>query len=134
MTNPDTIDQRAKARASGWRTIRRVMPYLWPREASWVKHRVIWAMLFLLASKLIATVSPLVYKFAVDSLAGDASGPGVLLAIGAVGLTIAYGLTRLMNVGFQQLRQWHIFRFSSARSLLQAEPFRVDPVMPQLGT
>jgi ATP-binding cassette subfamily B protein len=42
------------------------------------------------------------YKGAVDALAGE--GSASMLAIGAVGLTVAYGFVRLMNVGFQQLR------------------------------
>ncbi|KMW56999.1 Lipid A export ATP-binding/permease protein MsbA [Candidatus Rhodobacter oscarellae] len=69
-----------------------------------MKYRVVFAMLALIASKLVATGSPLLYKFAVDALAGDLDGPAAMLALGAVGLTVAYGLARLMNVGFQQLR------------------------------
>jgi len=52
-------------------------------------------------SKLISVVIPVLYKDAVDALANE----GVpFLALGAVGLTIAYGMARAMNVGFQQLR------------------------------
>ena len=88
---------------NGWRTIRRVMPYLWPDEEPWVKNRVVLAMLALIVSKVIAVGTPFFYKGAVDALSGEASGTD-FLAIGAVGLTVAYGLARLMNVGFQQLR------------------------------
>ncbi|WP_049642797.1 ABCB family ABC transporter ATP-binding protein/permease [Candidatus Rhodobacter oscarellae] len=107
-TSPPSYDkeQAAAQRARGWRTVRRVTPYLWPSEPgyAWVKYRVVFAMLALIASKLVATGSPLLYKFAVDALAGDLDGPAAMLALGAVGLTVAYGLARLMNVGFQQLR------------------------------
>ena len=87
-------------RRSGWRTIRRVGPYLWPDGMLWVKRRVVIAMGFLLLAKLVAVGTPLIYKRAVDSLSGEVPD----LALGAVGLTVAYGLARLMTVGFQQLR------------------------------
>ncbi len=89
------------ARRSGWRTIRRVAPYLWPDDMVWVKYRVVLAMLALLTSKLIAVGTPVLYKAAVDSLAGEGVPP---LALGAIGLTVAYGGARLMSNGFQQLR------------------------------
>lgn len=102
---------------SGWRTIRRVAPYLWPSDPklSWVKYRVVFAMLALLLAKVVAVWTPLLYKNAVDSLAGDATSQ---LAIGAVGLTLAYGGARLMSNGFQQLRD-AIFAAVGQRALRQ---------------
>ncbi|WP_082688731.1 ABCB family ABC transporter ATP-binding protein/permease [Ruegeria marisrubri] len=88
-------------RRSGWRTIRRVAPYLWPRDEPWVKRRVVLAMAMLVLAKVIAVYTPILYKGAVDSLAGEGVPP---LALGAVGLTVAYGMARMMTVGFQQLR------------------------------
>ena len=88
-------------RASGWRTIRKVAPYLWPADMPWVKKRVVWAMLALVLSKVVSVYTPIIYRDAVDALAGDGVST---LALGAVGLTIAYGMARLMTVGFQQLR------------------------------
>jgi len=89
---------------SGWRTIRRVVPYLWPDGEAWVKRRVIAALSVLFLAKLIAVTTPFFYKAAVDALAGEGQDAAWMLGAGAVGLTIAYGLARLMNVGFQQLR------------------------------
>ncbi|MEP2530945.1 ABC transporter ATP-binding protein/permease [Shimia sp.] len=96
-----TEELERNEKRSGWRTIRRVSPYLWPDGQNWVKYRVVLAMLALLASKLIAVGTPLLYKAAVDALAGEGVPP---LALGAVGLTVAYGMARLMTNGFQQLR------------------------------
>ncbi len=110
-------DIAAQERASGWRTIRRVIPYLWSDDVPWVKTRVVLALLALLVSKLIAVGTPFFYKAAVDSLAGDLE-PGTMMAIGAVGLTIAYGLSRLFIVGFQQLRDV-IFAAVGQRALRQ---------------
>lgn len=83
--------------------IARVAPYLWPANAPDVRTRVVLAMAALMLSKVIAVATPFFYKSAVDQLSGEA-GAGTLLAIGAVGLTVAYGGARVLTVGFQQLR------------------------------
>ncbi|WP_334195050.1 ABCB family ABC transporter ATP-binding protein/permease [Pararhodobacter sp.] len=97
-TDPD------QPRASGWATIAKVAPYLWPEGETGLRARVVLAMTALLISKLIAVGSPMLYKAAVDALAPSPLDAGWLVGIGAVGLTIAYGMARLMNNGFQQLR------------------------------
>ncbi len=91
-------------RRSGWRTIRRVAPYLWPEGQGWVKRRVVWALVALFAAKIVSVATPFFFKAAVDSLGGAAEGPGWFVALGAIGLTVAYGVARLMSVGFQQWR------------------------------
>ncbi|MCC5972283.1 MAG: ABC transporter ATP-binding protein/permease [Pararhodobacter sp.] len=90
--------------ATGWATIRRVGPYLWPEGETGIKARVVTALVMLLLAKLIAVGTPLLYRGAVDALAPSDAGAGWLVGFGAVGLTVAYGVARLMNVGFQQLR------------------------------
>ena len=100
MSQPHPDEARA-ARRSGLRTIRKVAPYVWPRDNPGLKLRVVLALVALLAAKLIAVYVPVLYKGAVDSLANEGVPP---LALGAVGLTVAYGVARAMNVGFQQLR------------------------------
>ena len=79
----------------------RVAPYLWPKGRSEIKYRVVFSMLALIFSKLIAVYTPLIYRDAVNAL----SNQGVdNLFLGAVGLTIAYGVSRIFMNGFQQLR------------------------------
>lgn len=91
----------AEERRSGLRTIRKVAPYLWPADLAWVRYRVLGAMALLIFSKIISVTTPFFYKGAVDALAEE----GVpMLALGAIGLTVAYGVARLMTVGFQQMR------------------------------
>ena len=92
------------ARIQGWSVIRRVVPYLWPDGQGWVKRRVVVALAVLMLSKLIAVGTPILYKQAVDALAPEGATAATVLGLGAVGLTLAYGLARLMTVGFQQLR------------------------------
>ncbi|SFR42010.1 ATP-binding cassette, subfamily B [Yoonia tamlensis] len=91
-------------KVQGWDVIRRVAPYLWPKSAPWVKRRVILAMVILFTAKLIAVTTPLFYKQAVDALAPEGASAATILGFGAVGLTLSYGIARLMTVGFQQLR------------------------------
>ena len=100
---PDQTFEKA-ARESGWRVIRRVLPYLWPEGQGWVKRNVILAMVALVLSRVISVIMPFFYKAAVDQLAGDAPSAAWTLGAGAVGLTVAYGMARLMSVGMQQLR------------------------------
>ncbi|MFY0691132.1 MAG: ABC transporter ATP-binding protein/permease [Paracoccaceae bacterium] len=108
----------ADLRKSGLRTVRRVAPYLWPADQSWVKVRVVAALALLFISKLVAVVTPFFYKGAVDSLSGEAVSAAWMLGAGAVGLTLAYGMARLMNVGFQQLRD-AVFAKVGQRALRQ---------------
>ncbi len=106
------------ARVQGWSVIKRVMPYLWPKGQGWVKRRVVAAMLVLLLAKVIAVGTPILYKQAVDALAPDGATAATVLGLGAVGLTLAYGFARLLNVGFQQLRDV-IFTRVGQRALRQ---------------
>ena len=103
---------------NGWRTIRRVSPYLWPAGQPGIKLRVVLALLLLLVAKLIAVGTPFFYKAAVDSLAGEGQSAAWMLGAGAIGLTVAYGMARLMNVGFQQLRD-AVFAVVAQRALRQ---------------
>jgi ATP-binding cassette subfamily B protein len=104
-TSTVTSADASTARAPAMTTIRRVAPYLWPPGQAWVKRRVVLALLFLVAAKLVSVSTPYVYKLAVDSLSGDAgTDPRALIGLGAVGLVVAYGLSRLGAVVFGELR------------------------------
>lgn len=94
-------EEISRQRGSGARTIRKVLPYLWPEGQFWVKWRVVVAMVFLLLAKIVAAVTPYLFGQSVNALSETGTSEFVL---GAVGLTLAYGGTRLMAVLFQQLR------------------------------
>ncbi|WP_298261905.1 ABC transporter ATP-binding protein/permease [uncultured Litoreibacter sp.] len=102
----EVSDARLKQdlRKDGFHVLRKVLPYLWPEGKAWVKRRVVFALGFLVLSKIIAMVSAPLMGMAVDALGNGAAGPAWLLGVGAVGITLAYGIARLLNVGFQQLR------------------------------
>ena len=123
-TTPSTDDMPPKGAAksemprNGMLIVRRVMPYLWPSDAPWVRRRVMWSLAILLLSKLIAVGTPFLYKAAVDALAGEGDSAAWLLSFGAVALTVVYGLARVMSNGFQQLRD-AIFARVGQRALRQ---------------
>jgi len=100
-------DQIPKNTSSNWRTVRRVTPYLWPKNPDqvWVKRRVLLALFALALSKVIAVATPFLFKAAVDVLAGENEATDALMLIlGAGGLMFAYGFFRLASVGFGELR------------------------------
>ncbi|WP_271881813.1 ABCB family ABC transporter ATP-binding protein/permease [Phaeobacter italicus] len=121
MTDTDKTTAQDERR-SGLRTLRKVGPYLWPKDQAWVKYRVVAALAVLVLAKVIAVYTPMLYKGAVDSLAGEGVPP---LALGAVGLTVAYGMARILTTGFQQLRD-AVFAPVGQRALrrLALETFR----------
>jgi ABC-type transport system involved in Fe-S cluster assembly fused permease/ATPase subunit len=111
--------------ANGLQTIRRVGPYLWPPGQAWVKRRVVGALAMLFAAKIIAVFTPFLYKQAVDMLAKDATDQVTFLMLGAVGLTIAYGMARLGAVLFAELRDLIFVRVGQrALRRLALETFR----------
>jgi len=101
---PTTADIGQLERGRAMRVLRRVVPYLWPEGRPWAKRRVVAAMAALVMAKVVTVLLPMVYKAAVDALTGDAPTAAWAMGAGAVGLTVAYGMARLLSTGFQQLR------------------------------
>ena len=88
-------------RKSAIRIIFKVLPYLWPRDRFDVRVRVILALVLLVVAKAIINFAPFLYRDAVNALSDNASSPFLL---GALGLTVAYGVARILSRGFEQLR------------------------------
>jgi ATP-binding cassette subfamily B protein len=104
LTTTATSADANREGAPAMQTIRRVIPYLWPKDTFWVRRRVVIALVFLVFAKVISVSTPFFYKAAVDALAGESRDETLLMLLGAVGLTIAYGIARLSAVGFGELR------------------------------
>jgi ATP-binding cassette subfamily B protein len=92
------------AKIEGWNVISRVAPYLWPAGDKNTKIRVVAAISVLLVANAIAVGTPFLYKAAVDALAAEARDDTWLIALGAVWLTVLYGVSRLATTGLTQLR------------------------------
>jgi ATP-binding cassette, subfamily B, heavy metal transporter len=122
MTKPSEI-----ASESGWRTIRRVIPFVWPEDNPGLRARVVVAMVALVASRLATVATPVFFKAAVDGLApADPNAQvGYLVAAGPIALTIYYGLMRFLGVGLAQLRDGIFTRVGQrALRLLALDTFR----------
>ena len=83
--------------------LRRVVPYVWPKDDPAARRRVTLALGFLALAKLATVATPLIYKVAVDALEQGMSREALLLSI-PVWLVLAYGVARLTGALFTQLR------------------------------
>ena len=90
----------APAPRSDWRTLRKLLPYVW----QW-RWRVLVALSFLVAAKLANIGVPLVLKQLVDALDLKPGDPRSALAV-PVALLIAYGALRLSITAFTELREF----------------------------
>jgi ATP-binding cassette subfamily B protein len=95
---PDTSTDTA--RPAGWTTLRRFLPYLWPRNAPELRARVVISLVLVLLAKGIALSTGFVYGAAIDRMAPGAQA-GVALAIG---LVVAYAGARFAGVFFENVR------------------------------
>nr|WP_321979952.1 ABC transporter ATP-binding protein/permease [uncultured Cohaesibacter sp.] len=114
MTKPPSISkpesesaQDIDAEASAFSTLRKLWPYIWPADRSDLKKRVALAVVALALGKIVNVLTPYFFKWATDALTDSRAPDGV----GAVGwlsipvmLVASYGLARITNVGFDQMR------------------------------
>ncbi|MEP9397281.1 ABC transporter ATP-binding protein/permease [Mesorhizobium sp. KR2-14] len=88
------------------KTLLNLWPYMWPADRADLKARVVWATVFLVVAKLVLVAVPYFFKWATNVLAGDHAPlpplPDFLLA--PVMLVLAYNLVRVVQLGFNQLR------------------------------
>jgi ATP-binding cassette, subfamily B, heavy metal transporter len=105
---------RAKGRLKDeLRALKSLAPYIWPRDSFELRARVVVAVAFLLAGKLVNIYVPLLYKHAVDAL----SPSNVIVAV-PIALIVAYGAARVMSQGFNELRNG-VFAKVSQRAIRQ---------------
>ncbi len=87
-------------------TLYNLWPYMWPEGRPDLRMRVVWASVYLLVSKFVLLLVPYFFKWSTDALNGKMDLQGTLppLLIGATALVVAYNLTRLIQLGLNQLR------------------------------
>jgi ATP-binding cassette, subfamily B, heavy metal transporter len=87
-------------------TLVNLWPYMWPADRMDLKMRVVWATVFLIISKFVLILVPYFFKWATDALNGKLDMAGLLPAflLGAVALVVFYNVTRIAQVGLNQLR------------------------------
>ncbi|WP_016746194.1 ABCB family ABC transporter ATP-binding protein/permease [Rhizorhabdus wittichii] len=97
---PDHASPSAARPEQGWATLRRFLPYLWPKDAPSLRARVVIALVLVLAAKAAVLLMPFAYKAAVDRMAPGFE-PGVMIA---VALVTAYAGARFGGVLFDNMR------------------------------
>ncbi len=98
-------DARRKVGFSQLKTLKELAPYLWPPGRWDVRLRVILALASLMLAKVITVLVPFAYKHAVDALTRNGGERASLWTV-PVFLVVAYGVGRILMVGFTQLRDW----------------------------
>jgi ATP-binding cassette, subfamily B, heavy metal transporter len=93
-----------RAETSQWETMKGLLPYLWPKDRTDLKIRVVVALLLLVASKLVTVwVAPFAFKAATDNIVTSYGKEAGLLSVPFM-MVIVYGLGRVFMVVFAQLR------------------------------
>ncbi|MFO6447972.1 ABCB family ABC transporter ATP-binding protein/permease [Erythrobacter sp. NE805] len=114
--DPATRKLRAKD-VESWPTLKRFLPYLWPRDNPALRTRIVIAMTLVLAGKAVTLALPFAYKGAVDAMSG-AAREGVVVALA---LVAAYALGRFASVAFDNLRNIAFERVGQIATLHLAE-------------
>jgi ATP-binding cassette subfamily B protein len=121
MTQTDTAPHHQHAQAASRRfteisdrgsllkTLVGLWPYIWPGDRQDLKMRVLAATLILLIAKLATLAVPFTYKWAVDGLTGQNTGPvetewWVWLIASPIVMTLAYGGMRIVMSVLTQFR------------------------------
>ena len=96
-SNPHSLKQNLA-------TVRVLLPYLWPKDSFNLRARVVIALVFLVASKLINVVVPIFYKQAVDALGSGPEAGIATVVVVPVMILLAYGVARILAQAFGELR------------------------------
>jgi len=110
----DNIENAPIPSGKGLSTLRHLWPYMWPVGQVGLKMRVIWALLFLIAAKIVLVIIPYFFKWVTDLL-NDQTGIGAgssaldgqvggIVLIVMTALILAYNGARIVQAGFNQLR------------------------------
>lgn len=96
-----SVDDRAMGA-----TLKVLFPYIWPHDRPDLRRRIYIALFILVIAKLITVFVPYSYKWLTDSLTGELGAPSSIppWLVVPMMLVIAYGVGRLLMVGFNELR------------------------------
>lgn len=94
-------------RQDQWRTLRHLASYLWPKDGSGFRVRLVFALICLILAKGLNAGIPIVYKYLVDDL--TIKNTALVLP---VGLILAYGAARISLSFFGELRDFLFVKIS----------------------
>ncbi len=98
---PTTFDPGQVDLANQLRTLKELLPYLWPAGESGLRSRVVIALVLLVAAKVTTVYVPIILRDAVDALS---VAPGAIMIAVPLALLLAYGVARIVARGFGELR------------------------------
>ena len=101
-TAAKTTDDTSPPEAEGWPTLKRFLPYLWPRDNWPLRRRIVIAMTFVLFAKGVTLTLPFAYAGAVDAMSGEGLVDEAVLV--AFALVASYALGRFTQVAFDNIR------------------------------
>ena len=103
VNTPET--RRVLEKGGGWRTLKRFLPYLWPRDNAALRWRIVGAMVMVLCAKATTLALPFAYKRAIDAMTktGAIAGDHSLYTL-ALAFVLAYAGGRFAGVLFDNLR------------------------------
>ena len=86
--------------------IKKIIPFLWPKDNISFRIRVVIAFLSLICAKIFTVLIPISLIWVVDSfdLKTEKTSEFSLFILGSLGLIVVYNLFRILSVGFTQLR------------------------------
>ena len=96
------------------RTIRKLLPYIWPTNLPQIRLRVIFAFISLIMAKGATLAVPLLFKSAIDALTPLHQAIITLPVV----LVISYGIARLLSSLFSEVRDG-IFATVTQRAVRQ---------------
>src|SRR5688572_22683876 len=85
---------------AGWHTVRRFLPYLWPKGRPELRGRIAGAVGFVVLAKIVVLSLPFAYAGAVDAMS---NGGDEALWV-ALALVLAYAAGRFATVLFDNVR------------------------------
>ncbi len=97
---PTTMKAGQRLGREHFKTLLRMLPFLWPEGRLDLKSRVIIAVALLFAAKLTNILVPFLLREAVDSLSVDQAA----LVAAPLAILLAYGAARTLALGFGELR------------------------------
>ncbi len=112
MAATSAVDDKAKPRlradeGTTLAAIRGLWPYIWPADRPDLKRRVALAFAALFIAKVITVLVPYIYKWSTDALVPETAAgeiPFAALVAAPLMLVVAYGVGRVMMIGFNELR------------------------------
>src|SRR6478735_6760900 len=83
-----------------WSTVRRFLPYLWPKEQPGLRRRIALSGVFVVLAKVVVLALPITFGKTIDTMA-TRSDAGLWLALG---LVLAYAAGRFATVALDNVR------------------------------